>query len=163
MQRERGGQRKLLGELSALERRALSMQCEASAEQGRRSSSRTSPRRRGGRSPCSTSSSRKNNPATETFGALLEAPEEERAIARQLDASSAKARRKSLKAVSEQERRALELQCETSAQPTEQERGEEGKKERRFRSSWDAPSDKVGKYKKEGADYLYELGQRTFP
>jgi len=155
-------QRKLLGELSALERRALSMQCEASAEQEQKKLlADVSEAERRALALQYVASSRKNNPATETFGALLGgvSPEEERAIARQLDASSAEARRKSLKAVSEQERRALELQCETSAQPTEQERGEEGKKERRFRSSWDAPSDKVGKYKKEGADYLYELGQ----
>merc|ERR1711884_701912 len=60
--------------------------------------------------------------------------------------------RKLLQDITELERKALELQFSDTAE-------EEGAvKEKRFSSSWDAPSNKTGKYAKEGADYLYELG-----
>jgi len=125
--------RKLLQNISDLEKKALELQCSASAEEAKRKFLQdiTELERKALELQCSAS-----------------AEEFQKKILRE----SILQQRKLLQDITELERKALELQFSDTAE-------EEGAvKEKRFSSSWDAPSNKTGKYAKEGADYLYELG-----
>ncbi len=125
--------RKLLQNISDLEKKALELQCSASAEEAKRKFLQdiTELERKALELQCSAS-----------------AEEFQKKILRE----SILQQRKLLQDITELERKALELQFSDTAE-------EEGVlKEKRFSSSWDAPSNKTGKYAKEGADYLYELG-----
>ena len=125
--------RKLLQNISDLEKKALELQCSASAEEAKRKFLQdiTELERKALELQCSAS-----------------AEESQKKILRE----SILQQRKLLQDITELERKALELQFSDTAE-------EEGAvKEKRFSSSWDAPSNKTGKYAKEGADYLYELG-----
>ena len=125
--------RKLLQNISDLEKKALELQCSASAEEAKRKFLQdiTELERKALELQCSAS-----------------AEESQKKILRE----SILQQRKLLQDITELERKALELQFSDTAE-------EEGVlKEKRFSSSWDAPSNKTGKYAKEGADYLYELG-----
>ena len=136
--------RKFLQDITELERKALELQCSASAEESQKKILRESILQQRKLLQDITELERK---ALE-LQCSASAEEFQKKILRE----SILQQRKLLQDITELERKALELQFSDTAE-------EEGVlKEKRFSSSWDAPSNKTGKYAKEGADYLYELG-----
>ncbi|QDZ21868.1 AAA ATPase domain-containing protein [Chloropicon primus] len=152
-------QRQLLGEISCLEREALALQCARSAAEGQRKLlAEISEVEKKALALQYVAGSLQHNPQLEGFVGALQAvsSEEKRALDHQCTTSALARQRSALGEVSEGERKALETQVAPEAAAEESSPTTTTKK--KFRSSWDAASDKVGKYKKEGADYLYELG-----
>jgi len=152
--------RKLLQDITELERRALELQCFASAEESEKKLLQKSILQQRKLLQDISEVERKvlerqyTASAEESKRKLLQniSDLEKKALELQCSASAEEAKRKFLQDITELERKALELQFSDTAE-------EEGVlKEKRFSSSWDAPSNKTGKYAKEGADYLYELG-----
>ena len=169
-------QRHLLQEISSFEKRALELQCTTSASEAKRKllQSISEVEEKALALQYVAGASPDNNPKRHLLDQVSSV--DKRALELQCATSATEAARKRLQGTSEVEEKALALQHVASAREAARKRlqgmseaeekalaqqyspREEDPKQNKFRSSWTAPTNKVGQYAKEGADYLYELG-----